>query len=104
MTDAPPPPKSRKPRYEFIPRAKGTSPQQQADWRAHNLRDIPPAEADHVIAYVQAIAACDDWQQESYSRIVRQMGRDGHPIYGKATLRGAVQALHASGHLDSALV
>lgn len=89
--------KPRAPKYEFIPRAKGTSPQQQAEWRAQHLRAVDlPAEHAHILAYVQAIVAAPAWDAESYPRIVRQMGRAGHPVYGKPTLRRAIEAFAAA--------
>src|SRR5688500_18785619 len=86
--------RTRKPKYEFIPRARGTSPQQQAEWRAQHLRPLDlSTEQVHILAYAQAIAAEPDWSLDSYPRIVRQMGRAGHPVYGKPTLRRALEAL-----------
>jgi len=98
------PKKTRHPKYEFIPRARGTSPEQQAEWRAHHLRAIDPArEQAAILAYVEAIAAAPDWGPQSYSDVVRQMGRAGHAVYGKPQLRRAIEELVAQGALSTDL-
>jgi elongator complex protein 3 len=92
----------RRPKYQFTPRAKGTSPQQQADWRTRNTRPIDLAqEAGHFLAYLKAIQAAETFDSAFYNRLVRRMARDGHPVIGKTRLRRGYLALVEAGLLES---
>lgn len=86
------------PKYQFIPRARGTSPEQREVWRARNTAQISlDLEAPHIAAYIQAIQAPENFSPESYDQIARQMGKQGRPIYSKARLRAGYLQLIETG-------
>jgi elongator complex protein 3 len=96
------PRKQRRPGHAFVPRAKGTSPQQQARWRARNVRPVDlDTEREHILAYVEAIRAEPDWDGESYNHISRRMTRAGHPQTSKANLRRGYLALVEAGAVEA---
>ncbi len=88
------PPAARRPRYQFIPRAKGTSPQQQAEWRARHHRPVDPADTPHLLAYFHAIVAEPAWHAQSFAQLSRRLARHNrHPVFSKAYVRRAILAL-----------
>ncbi len=92
--------RQRRPRYQVIPRARGTSPAQQAEWRARHARPLDfAAEGPAYLAYLETIRAAVSWEPESYSQLVRQMSRAGHPAIAKPRLRRAYLALVDAGTL-----
>ncbi len=87
-------------KHPYIPRAKGTSPQQQAEWKARHLAPLNLDEQlEHFIAYFEAIVDQVEWGQEAYNQIVRRLARQGHPILGKGLLRRAYLALIERGQM-----
>ncbi len=91
----------RRPKYQFTPRAKGTSPQQQADWRARNVQPIDlDQEADHFLAYLEAIKAVKTFDSAFFNRLARRLARDGHPMIGKTRLRRGYLALVEAGLME----
>jgi elongator complex protein 3 len=102
MTDLARPRKARRPKYEFTPRARGTSPEQQAEWREKHTAPLDLAgEGPGLLAYIEAIRAEPSFNGETYTRIVRRMTRAGHPHFSKDTLRRGVLALVEAGSLDA---
>ena len=94
------PKKRRKPRYEFIPRAKGTSPEQQAGWRDRHAQPIDlDTHRASLMAVIEAIRAERDYDGSSYTRITRRLSREGHPHYTKDFVRRGYLALVESGNL-----
>lgn len=101
MSDKPAARQQRRPKYQFTPRAKGTSLQQQADWRARNVRPIDLAqEADHFLAYLEAIKAAKTFDSAFFNRLARRLAREGHPMIGKTRLRRGYLALVEAGMLE----
>jgi elongator complex protein 3 len=87
-------------RYRVTPRARGTSPAQQAAWQARYAADPDlSAEQDHLLAYFQAIQSQAEWSPEAYNRIVQRLARQGHPILPKAHLHRGYLALVQAGLL-----
>lgn len=85
-------------RYIFKPRARGTSARQQREWRARYNAEVDlAADRDHLLAYIEAIAAPDEWSNDVYNNLVRRLARAGHPILPKAQLRRGYRALVAAG-------
>ncbi len=93
----------RHPRHQVTPRARGTSPGQQAAWRAHHHHPLTPAEQAAALAYAGAIAACPAWDDSTYPRLARAMARAGHPVLSKARLRRALLALPGDAAISAAL-
>ncbi len=91
----------RRPKYQFTPRAKGTSPQQQADWRARNVQPIDlEEEAEHFLAYLEAIKAAETFDSAFFNRLARRLAREGHPMIGKTRLRRGYLALVEAGLME----
>jgi len=94
--------RKRQPRYQFEPRARGTSPAQQAAWQARQGRAVDlDADRAGLLAYFEAIRAEPTWDADSYNRLTRRMGRAGHPAFGKAYLRRGYEALLDEGTLEA---
>lgn len=94
-----PPKKRRRPRYEFVPQAKGTSSAQQADWRKRNTYPLDlDSEKPHILAYVKAIQTEPEWDAHAYNRISKRLTRNRrHPQLSKANLRRGYLALIEAG-------
>ncbi len=86
-------------RYITRPRAPGTSPRQQAEWRARQRPIDLSTERTHVLAYLEAVRAEPTWGPETYNHVVRRLARAGHPIYSKARLHRAVLTLMRAGEI-----
>ncbi len=98
MSDIVKPRRQRKPKYEFIPRAKGTSPEQQAAWRdRHTQRVDIDGQREPLLAYVEAIRAEAHFDGAVYTRIARRLARSGYPHLTKDTLRRGYLALAEAG-------
>ncbi len=84
-------------RHTVQPRARGTSPQQQAEWRLRQRPLDPVTEQAHLLAYLDAIRAEPDLTGEAYNRLVRRLAHEGHPIYSKTQVRRGYLALVEAG-------
>ncbi|MCC6905523.1 MAG: tRNA uridine(34) 5-carboxymethylaminomethyl modification radical SAM/GNAT enzyme Elp3 [Anaerolineae bacterium] len=88
------------PRYRFEQRARGTSPELQAEWRARNHAPLAADdEVTHILAYIDALRATTEADPEFFSRLVRRLSKQGHPIYSKARLRQGYLDLVEAGHI-----
>jgi len=88
-------------RYTTVTRARGTDARQQREWRARYAAEVDlEADRAHLLAYVEAIAAAEDWSNDVYNNLVRRLARAGHPILPKARLRRGYRALVAAGLVD----
>jgi elongator complex protein 3 len=101
MSDSPPGTKKpRRPRYEVTTRGKGTSPDQQAEWRLRHGRLVDlPADREHLLAYLTALQSILDFNADSYSLITRRLSRAGRPTYPKDFIRRGYLALIDSGEM-----
>src|SRR5690606_13460202 len=84
--------------YTYTPRAKGTSAQQQAEWRERYAAtpDLDETQG-HILAVVEAIGAAETWSNDAYNKLVRRLARAGHPILPKAQIRRGYRALVEAG-------
>src|SRR5690554_5831448 len=87
--------------YTYTPRAKGTSAQQQAEWRERYGTDPDLDKTqEHILAVVEAIEAADEWNNDVYNKLVRRLARAGHPILPKAQIRRGYRALIERGVVE----
>lgn len=87
--------------YTYTPRAKGTSAQQQAEWRERYGTDPDLDKTqEHILAVVEAIEAADEWSNDVYNKLVRRLARAGHPILPKAQIRRGYRALIERGVVE----
>src|SRR5574341_1102028 len=92
--------RQRRPRYQFHPRAKGTSPEQQAEWRERHGGPVDlAAHRDSLLAYIHAVQSARHFDGEVYGRIVRRLSRKGYPTFGKDYLRLGYLALVEAGEI-----
>jgi elongator complex protein 3 len=92
---------SSKNRRRFVPRARGTSPEQQAEWRTRHSQSIDLDEdRHHLLAYIEAIQAAPHFDGEVYGTLVRRLSRAGHPTFGKDYVRRGYLALVDAGVLS----
>ncbi len=91
-------PKSRR---QFVPRARGTSPEQQAEWYArHTLPVSVEQHRPHLLAYIEAIQSAPVFNADVYDTLVRRLSRSGHPTFGKDYVRRGYLALVDAGVLQ----
>lgn len=84
----------RVPRRQFIPRARGTSPEQQAEWHArHSLPVSVEKDRSHLLAYIDAIQSAPVFNADIYDMLVRRLSRSGHPTFSKDYVRRGYLAL-----------
>lgn len=89
-------------RYRFVPRARGASPEYVARWRdQHGAALDLRVQRETVLAYLEGLLAEARHDGESYNRLVKRMGRAGHPVLSKARLLRAYQALVAAGEIEA---
>lgn len=85
-------------RYIFEPQAEGTSPEKRKAWRKRFATPLNLDEhREHVLAYLTAIQTAPNIDGKFYNRLIRQMGREGHPIYPKARLLNAYEQMVEEG-------
>jgi len=100
MSDATTPRKRRKPKYEFTARAKGTSPEQQAEWRDRHAAPLDiTLHRDSLLAYLEAIRVEPRFDSDTFTRVSRRLTRSGHPHFSKDVLRRGYLALVDDGAL-----
>ena len=85
-----------------MPRDRGNSPQQQAEWRIRHI-EIPDLSQyqKHLLAYLEAIRAAPDFDADTYNQITRRLAREGHPILGKDRVRLGYLALVEGGFIQA---
>jgi len=92
--------KPRKPKYEFVTRGKGTSPQQQAEWRDRHAGPVDiEVHRDSLLAYFEAIRAEPNFDGEAYTRLMRHLTRSGYSHFSKDTVRRGYMALIDAGEV-----
>jgi elongator complex protein 3 len=89
-------------RRPFIPRARGNSPQQQAEWRIRHIETPDLGQYQkHLLAYLEAIRAAPYFDANTYNQITRRLAREGHPILGKDRVRLGYLALVEAGSIQA---
>ncbi len=89
-------------RRAFIPRARGNSPQQQAEWRIRHIETPDLSQYQkHLLAYIEAVRAAPDFDADTYNQITRRLAREGHPILGKDRVRLGYLALVEAGTIQA---
>jgi elongator complex protein 3 len=90
--------KTRRPKYQFEPRARGTSAAQQAEWRERHAGAVSlDNHQKHLLAYLEAISREDQFDGGAYTRIARRLTRSGHPHFTKDYVRRGYQELIREG-------
>ncbi|MBN1429758.1 MAG: tRNA uridine(34) 5-carboxymethylaminomethyl modification radical SAM/GNAT enzyme Elp3 [Anaerolineae bacterium] len=85
----------------FVPRARGTSLEQQAEWRSrHSLPVDLARHQSHLLAYIEAVQAAPSFDGEVYGTLVRRLSRAGHPTFSKDYVRRGYLALVDVGALQ----
>ncbi|MBN1311901.1 MAG: tRNA uridine(34) 5-carboxymethylaminomethyl modification radical SAM/GNAT enzyme Elp3 [Anaerolineae bacterium] len=93
---------AKRPRHRFVPRAKGTSPEQQAEWRTRHSRPVDLGKhQEHLLTYIEAIQAAPEFDGGIYGTLVRRLSRAGHPTFSKDYVRRGYLALVDAGVLEA---